>query len=465
MSLILKKTFPREAWGNVTIAGFGPGNPELLTVKALSALQEADAIFYDDLLDASYLDRFEAEKVYVGKRSTNHAYRQETINEKLYEAAVAGKNVVRLKGGDPLIFGRGIEEYHYLAVRSVNVKLVPGISSAMAAAADALVPLTARGISSSVAFVSGHDLEKLVVPKAETLVVYMGASNQAALAQRLIAEDWDPATPVAVTRNASYSDAETRRYTLSSIQETTDLLPSPAIMMIGWTAAQTLDGARNKWLYTGASLNNFNEADGIAVHSPLISVEGVCREKPDALEEQDHVFFTGRNAVEHFFKYLNHHQIDIRKIASLKISALTNSASVALKERGFLVNPLVPIGVENGFAQLNRWVSFKNERILIPQSERGMPLLLESLHKTGNSVTTFTVYATLRHPRPIRHDLKTFYGVVFTSVLTVEHFHAFYGGFPDHLVYRFGNKMAEATFNALIEKENTLSEKGVKLVR
>src|SRR5690606_2951307 len=239
----------------------------------------------------------------------------------------------------------------------------------------------------------------------------------------------------------------------------------PAIMMIGWTAAQTLDGARNKWLYTGASLNNFNEEDGVAVHSPLISVEGDYSESPDALEEQDHVFFTGRNAVEHFFKYLSHHQIDIRKIASLKISALTNSASVALKERGFLVNPLVPVGVENGFAQINRWVNLKNERILIPQSERGMPLLLESLHKTGNTVTTFTVYATLRHPRPIRHDLKTFYGVVFTSVLTVQHFHAFYGGFPNHLVYHFGNKMAEATFHALEDKENTLSEKGVKLVR
>jgi uroporphyrinogen III methyltransferase/synthase len=465
MSLILKKGFHRESWGTVTIAGFGPGNPELLTVKALSALRGADVIFYDDLLDASYLDSFEAEKVYVGKRNTNHAYRQEDINQKLFEAAVDGKNVVRLKGGDPLIFGRGIEEYQYLAVRSVHVRLVPGISSAMAAASDALVPLTARGVSSSVAFVSGHDLEKLVVPKAETLVVYMGASNQAALAKRLVAEDWDPAMPVAVTRNASYSDAETRRYTLTTIQETTDLLPSPAIMIIGWTASQNLDGARKKWLYTGAALNNFNEEDGVAVHSPLISVEGDYRESPDALEGQDHLFFTGRNAVEHFFKYLSHHNIDIRKITSMKISALTNSASVALKERGFMVNPLVPVGVENGFAQLNRWVSFKNERILIPQSERGMPLLLESLHKTGNTVSTLTVYATLRHPRPIRHDLNTFYGVVFTSALTVYHFHEFYGTFPDHLVYRFGNSIAEATFYELSEKETTLSHKGVKLVR
>ncbi|WP_062124063.1 uroporphyrinogen-III C-methyltransferase [Geofilum rubicundum] len=465
MSLTLKKTFPRESWGHVTIAGFGPGNPELLTVKALSALQQADAIFYDDLLDASYLDNFEAEKVYVGKRSTNHAFRQEAINHKLWEAAVAGKNVVRLKGGDPFIFGRGIEEYHYLAERSVDVEIVPGISSAMAAAADALVPLTARGISSSVAFVSGHDLEKLVVPKAETLVVFMGASNQAALAQRLMAEDWDPATPVAVTRNASYADAETRRYTLTTIQETTDLLPSPAIMMIGWTAAPTPDGARKKWLYTGSGIQNFNEADGVAVHSPLISVEGDYRENPDALDQQDHLLFTGRNAVEHFFKYLRHHQIDIRQTAAMKISALTHSASVALKERGLLVDPLVPADAKNGFAQLNRWISFKNERILIPQSGKGMPLLLESLKQTGNTVSTLTVYATLRHPRPIRHDLNGFYGVVFTSALTVEHFHAFYGSFPDQLVYRFGNKIAEAIFHELRDKEKTLSEKGVKLVQ
>lgn len=465
MSLTLKKTFPRESWGSVTIAGFGPGNPELLTVKALSALQKADAIFYDDLLDASYLDCFDAEKVYVGKRSTNHAFRQEAINHKLWEAAVAGKNVVRLKGGDPFIFGRGIEEYHYLVDRSVDVEIVPGISSAMAAAADALVPLTARGVSSSVAFVSGHDLEKLVVPKAETLVVFMGASNQAALAQRLIAEGWDAATPVAVTRNASYADAETRRYTLSSIQATTELLPSPAIMMIGWTAAPRPEDGRKKWLYTGSVVQSFKDDEGVAVHSPLISVEGDYRQSPDDLAKQDHLLFTGRNAVEHFFKYLTHHEMDIRQVASMKISALTSSASVALKERGFLVEPLVPVGVENGFTQLNRWIGFNNERILIPQSERGMPLLLEGLRRTGNTVTTLTVYATLRHPRPIRHDLATFYGVVFTSALTVEHFHAFYGSFPSHLAYRFGNKVAENTFYALAEKENTLTEKGVKLVR
>jgi uroporphyrinogen III methyltransferase/synthase len=393
------------------------------------------------------------------------AYRQESIKNNYCEPAVAGKNVVRLKGGDPFIFGRGIEEYHYLAERSVDVEIVPGISSAMAAAADALVPLTARGISSSVAFVSGHDLDKLVVPKAETLVVFMGASNQAALAQRLIAEGWEPATPVAVTRNASYADAETRRYTLTTIQDTTDLLPSPAIMMIGWTAAQTPEGTRKKWLFTGSGMQNFKESDGVAVHSPLISIEGDYRESPEALDQQDHLLFTGRNAVEHFFKYLSHHQIDIRKMASMKISALTLSASVALKERGLLVDPLVPAGAENGFAQLNRWVSFKKERILIPQSERGMPLLFESLQHTGNTVSTLTVYVSQRHPRPIRHDLKAFYGVVFTSDLTVQHFHEFYGAFPEHLVYRFSSKVAEATFEAMSAKENTLSEKIVNLVR
>lgn len=239
MSPTIRISLQQKLWGKVTIAGFGPGNPELLTLKALSALQQADAVFYDNLLDASCLDNYKAEKVYVGKRRGNHACSQAEINNMLLEAALEGKNVLRLKGGDPLIFGRGIEEYNFLAERNVEVELVPGISSAMAAAADALVSLTARGVSSSLAFVSGHDLEKLIIPRADTLVVYMGASNQKPLAKLMIEQGWDEATPLVVVRNASYKDAETRRYTLRSLQESMNLLPSPAIMIIGWTAAET----------------------------------------------------------------------------------------------------------------------------------------------------------------------------------------------------------------------------------
>lgn len=306
MSLKLKKTFARPEWGKVTIAGFGPGNPDLLTVKALRALEAADVVFYDDLLDASYLDQFAAEKVYVGKRSTRHAFRQEAINQQLWEAATSGKQVVRLKGGDPFIFGRGMEEYRYLNERSVEVELVPGISSALAAAADALVPLTERGVSSSVAFISGHDLDKLQIPKAETLVIYMGASNQVPLAQRLIDEGWAPATPVAVTRNASYADAETRRYTLERLLSGENLLPSPAIIMVGWTAAA--DGSRpgRRYLYTGHRRPSAVPEGLHPVHAPLETVDprGMLQQHPRPmhfnLEDFEGVYFYSALAVEHF---------------------------------------------------------------------------------------------------------------------------------------------------------------------
>ncbi len=117
----------RIGYGRVAIAGFGPGNPDLLTIKTQRLIEEADIIFHDDLLDDAYLNAYKAEKIYVGKRKGKHSAHQETINELLYKAVLEGKRVLRLKGGDPLIFGRGGEEYHYLRQRLVDVEIVPAL--------------------------------------------------------------------------------------------------------------------------------------------------------------------------------------------------------------------------------------------------------------------------------------------------------------------------------------------------
>ncbi|HYU46926.1 MAG TPA: uroporphyrinogen-III C-methyltransferase, partial [Terriglobales bacterium] len=147
----------RWQYGKVWLVGMGPGAPELMTLKADQILRCADIIFYDSLMDHSALDRYSAQSIHVGKRKSCHTQQQHQINQLLYEAARAAKIVVRLKGGDPFIFGRGGEEAEYLLRRLIPVEVVPGISAAQAAAASMNVPLTKRGISRSLVLHTVHE--------------------------------------------------------------------------------------------------------------------------------------------------------------------------------------------------------------------------------------------------------------------------------------------------------------------
>ena len=203
-----------DSQGKVQLVGFGPGDPDLLTLKAAKAIDQADIIFYDDLIDPSYLEDKKAEKVYVGKRAGYHHKEQAAINRLLLDAARQGKNVVRLKGGDPMIFAHGSEEIEYLESNLIQVEVIPGVTTASALAASQKISLTHRDFSSSVALVSGHTPQP-VTPDAETLVYYMGAKQLQAIATKLIDEDgWAFNTPVLLTYNVSRSDEQTFETTL-----------------------------------------------------------------------------------------------------------------------------------------------------------------------------------------------------------------------------------------------------------
>src|SRR5574344_1696785 len=171
--------------GRVTLVGFGPGNPDLLTVAAVKALDAADVIYYDDLIGKNYLSQLKAEKFYVGKRCGKHHAEQDEINELLFESARQGKKVVSLKGGDPMLFAHAGEEIEYLESHHIPVSVIPGITTASAFAASAKVSLTHRQLSSSVALVNGH-ASTPETPNAETLVYYMGASHLPVIARRLL---------------------------------------------------------------------------------------------------------------------------------------------------------------------------------------------------------------------------------------------------------------------------------------
>lgn len=441
----------RRNWGSVSVAGFGPGNAELITVKALKALQNADIIFYDDLLDATLLDEFTAEKIYVGKRSSRHAFRQELINDQLWRAAISGKKVARIKGGDPLIFGRGIEEYHYLKARLIEAEIVPGISSAMAAAADSLVPLTARGVSSSVAFLSGHDLEKIVIPKADTLVFFMGAAQQPQLAQKLIELGWSPQTPVAVVQNASYSHRDIRRYTLRSLSAADDCLLSPVIILVGWTASANPDDKPKKWLYTDNNISDFQES-GLSVHAPFFRFKSANPELLPVLNKTrkaDRILFTNPQSVEYFFAALLNAGLDVRSIYHLEIDAVDDKTARALKKAGLLVKPIAADGNETQVLDFYRNSVKSDKQLLLPGSDEFPSLFGILLKDAGYTVVNLPVYRIEPLKNLLVHNLPDFHGVVFTSPEAVTRFSEVYNGFPSYLEYAFRGAFAHKRFIGL----------------
>ena len=210
--------------GLVSLVGAGPGDPDLLTRKAARRLAEADLVLYDALIDPAMLDLAgRARRFYVGKRAGRHHVTQEQIHRIMIRAARGGARVVRLKGGDPFVFGRGGEEALALAEAGIPFEVVPGVSSAVAAPALAGIPVTHRGLSTGFAVVSGHAdsawrpaLDSLA-PNSLTLVVLMGLGSRAAIAARLLDRGWSSAIPAAIVWAASRAEGSTWRGTLAEL--------------------------------------------------------------------------------------------------------------------------------------------------------------------------------------------------------------------------------------------------------
>ncbi len=234
--------------GRVALVGAGPGDPELLTLKALRLLQDADVIVHDKLVGPEVLDyaRRDAERIYVGKAPGRHSHTQEEINEILLREARAGKRVLRLKGGDPFVFGRGGEELEELTAQGIEVEVVPGITAATGCAAVAGIPLTHRDHASAVTFLSGQgkagsetgepDLDWAGLARSRhTLAVYMGVASSETLSSRLIAHGLDPATPVAVVERGSLPGERRVFGRLDGLAEliAAEGICAPALIVIG----------------------------------------------------------------------------------------------------------------------------------------------------------------------------------------------------------------------------------------
>lgn len=448
------------------LVGAGPGDPGLITRRGFDLLCRADVVIYDYLANPALLAsvRGDAELIYVGKKSGHHTLPQEEINRLIVEKTSSGNKVVRLKGGDPFIFGRGGEECEALEAAGCRFEVVPGVTAAVGASAWAGIPLTQRGLASAVAFVTGHeDPNKLggsldwksLASFPGTLVIYMGMVRLGVVMDRLMECGLPPSRPVAVVRWAATPQQQTVRATvatLAAIVEEKKLGP-PSVILIGEVALlEDKCGWREKLPLHGTSflltrmrsqssrLREWLEEEGAEVlELPMIRIEPVktnplpqltmlyaaaSPEKIDLRGTFDSIVFTSRNAVEWFFHFYLE-LADIRTLAGISLVAVGKTTAGALRERGLRVD-FVPC-VQTGEGLAGEWPIPAGARILFPCGNLASGE--EHLQKRGAQVTRLEIYSTVPETEDragVRQRLSQggVDWILFASSSAVENFHA-----------------------------------------
>ena len=482
--------------GTVSLVGFGPGDPDLLTIKAAKAIDAADIIFYDDLIDDSYLADKKAEKIYVGKRAGYHHKEQADINRLLLEAAREGKNVVRLKGGDPMIFAHGSEEIEYLESNLIKVNVIPGITTASALAASQKISLTHRDFSSSVALVSGHTPQP-VTPDAETLVYYMGAKQLQAIATQLIdKEGWAFNTPVLLTYNVSRPDEQTFETTLWNLRNgEMQNLPTPLIALIGYVAGlkhhQALD--IKPTLYTG-TLPAIEKRKADYTYTPLIEInyeidhewgledigtspvskewyDGEWSSGLDNYSDISYLLFTSQYAVKGFMRVVEDTDYKQYTNKDLKVISIGKTTTEALHKAGF--KDVIQVDEDNRYGVIE-W--FKKERpkfleqhpieiehgeeyeeipaVLYPCSSLSPDDIPEALFALRYNVTKWTVYNNNLPKNPRRVNLNHFKRIVFTSPSTIDNFIKLYGKLPENTEFITRGPITQAHLEEVLKVKN-----------
>ncbi|HMM05168.1 MAG TPA: uroporphyrinogen-III C-methyltransferase [Clostridiales bacterium] len=440
--------------GKVYLVGAGPGDYGLITVKGLETIAIADVLVYDRLINGQLISRAPAacEKIYVGKQAANHALPQDQINELLYQKAAAGKTVVRLKGGDPYVFGRGGEEGIYLAERGIAVETVPGITSSIAGPCYAGIPVTHRDWASSFHVFTGNfkdeirglDFQNLAALEG-TLIFLMGFSNLDYITEGLLAAGKDRHTPVAVVSNATTARQKTAVGELCDIREKVraENLVSPAITVIG-------DVVKCR-----ESLNFFeqNRQDGVLVLRdagqsalfankllangftpvvcPVIQIKprGLTAEWSAALQklpDYDWIVFTSPNGVKAFFNLYFAEKGDLRRLSQAKFAVIGQGTAEVLAEYGFIADFVPTKQVSFALAAGLLPLLKEGDKILLPRSAMADNDLKEKLETKG-SVDDIKIYDTLISTER-EEELKTLLQtgevkfVPFTSASTVDGF-------------------------------------------
>jgi len=400
----------------VWLVGAGPGDPGLLTLRGAEVLRAAEVVVHDRLANPALLDLAppDALRISVGKAPGNVEMDQDGINAVLVEHGASGKRVVRLKGGDPFVFGRGGEEAEALMAAGVAFEVVPGITSAIAAAAYGGIPVTHRGLSTHVTIVTGHedpakgrtDVDWEALARAGgTLVILMGASRLADIADRLIAGGRAPETPVAAVRNGTRADQRTVRATLATIADAG--VRAPSAIVVGAVAALDLAWFENRPLFgkrivvtrareQASELRLQLEALGAEVlELPAIRVEPVDFVLP-ALGGYSWLVFTSANGVRAFFERgLDAAGLDARALGGLRLAAIGPGTAAALEARGLRPDLVPDRFVAESLLEGFPAPATPGERVLLARAEQARDVLPEGLGERGYVVDVLPVYRTV----------------------------------------------------------------------
>ena len=399
----------------VYLVGAGPGDPGLLTVRGAELLAAADCVVYDRLAAASLLELApaDAELISVGKAPGRVEMDQEQINATLVDRGADGRTVVRLKGGDPFVFGRGGEEAEALTAAGIAFEVVPGITSAIAAAAYGGIPVTHRGLSTHFTVVTGHedpakgriDVDWGALARAGgTLVILMGVGHIAEIAQRLIEGGRTPETPVAAIRSGTRPEQTTIRATLGTIAEAG--LRAPSAIVVGAVAALDLAWFESRPLFgrrivvtrareqASGLRARLEELGAAVIELPSINIEPLEVAVPP-LGQYDWVVFTSANGVDAFFdRGLSPKGLDARALAGLQIAVIGPGTAAALASRGLRAD-LVP----ERFVAESLLAAFPapertGSRVLLARALAARDVLPDGLTERGFAVDVLPVYRT-----------------------------------------------------------------------
>jgi uroporphyrinogen III methyltransferase/synthase len=434
--------------GKVFLVGAGPGDPGLLTMRAAELIARADVIAIDALVSDAIADRAPAttQVIYVGKRAAKHALPQEKINQLLIDEAKKGKIVVRLKGGDPFVFGRGGEEAEELVAAGVAFEIVPGISSSLAGPAYAGIPVTHRSYATSLTLVTGHEADASTGIKWEalaqldgTIVFLMGFGNLATIAEKLTAHGVSPERPVAVISKATTPAQRTVTGTLATIEAKVAAadLPTPALIVVGdvvklhdvinWFETRPLFGKRivvTRAREQASELKRlFEESGATVVQFPTVAIAA-----PESIESLDvavetrfdWLVFTSTNGVAAFFECLFAKGKDARALAGARVACVGETTAAALQARG-VVPDLVPEKFISSALLPYFAADLRGIRIAVVRAAEGRDELIDEMRRRGADVHLAVAYRTM----PVAanadelHDIDV---VTFTSASTVDNF-------------------------------------------
>jgi uroporphyrinogen III methyltransferase/synthase len=441
--------------GKVYLVGAGPGDPELLTRKGARILALADAVLYDNLANPSLLDLAPAaaERIYVGKKRSAHSFTQAEIVALLIEHARRGQTVVRLKGGDPFIFGRGGEEVEGLFDAGLEYEVVPGVTTPLGIAAYTGVPLTHREHSSVVTFVTGHEIDSIDWNRtclSGTVVIFMGLHHLDEIVSRMLAAGRSPETPAMAVRWATRPDQQTLTARLADLPRVVagaHMVP-PVTVVIGevvalherldWFGKRPLSGQRIVVTRAAAQTGDFSarlrELGAVPLEIPVIQLAPLADySELDAriaeLESYDWLVLTSVNAVEYFLARLEACGRDVRAIRG-RICAIGPATRDALAAAARLRADLVPDeAVSEGVAAAFRGIDLQNARVLIPRAAAARDVIPEALTRFGARVDIADVYRNVIPPEAAARvaSFRAAEWITFTSGSTVKNWLALAG--------------------------------------